>query len=320
MGAQLWTAERSVHAAALFALRGDLRHGELAARILRAYTDRYHTWPNADNVLGPSRPFFSTYLESIWLLNLCHALALLEGRFDGWTASDGNALRAQLIEPSAALIDSYNEGASNRQVWNEVAINSAWCLLHRERDVRRRLDAEYGIRWQIANGLDDAGSWYEGENYHLFAHRGLWYGVQLMRALGEPLAPALDARYSAGFVAPFAGLLPDDTFPSRRDSQYASSIRQWRTAEWCELGWAHTHDRRIAGILTRLYDGHAPRRDTGRARSTADAERNTPPSALTRADLSWRALLDGGRRAGAGRGRAGIKRVPAGAGAGGDPS
>ena len=291
MGAQLWTAERAVHAAALFALRGDRRHGELGARILRTYTDRYQSWPNADNVLGPSRPFFSTYLESIWLLNLCHALALLEGRYDGWTASDGDALRAQLIEPSAALIASYNEGGSNRQVWNEVAINSAWCMLDRKADVRARLDAEFGIRWQIANGLDDDGSWYEGENYHLFAHRGLWYGVQLMRALGEPLAPALDARYSAGFVAPFAGLLPDDTFPSRRDSKYGSSIRQWRIAEWCELGWAHTHDRRLAGVLSTLYHGTVVRRDTMRARSTADAEHNAPPSSLTRADMSWRGLL-----------------------------
>ena len=291
MGAQLWTAERAVHAATLFALRGDPRHGALAAHILRTVANRYTSWPNRDNVLGPTRPFFSTYLESLWLLNLCHALALLEGTYDGWTGRDASALRAQLIEPSAALIDSYREGGSNRQVWNEAAIGSAWCLLGRQRDVRARMDAEGGIRWQIANGLDDAGSWYEGENYHLFAHRGLWYGVQLMRALNEPMAASLDARYSAGFVAPFAGLLPDDTFPSRRDSQYASSIRQWRIAEWCELGWAHTHDRRVAGILSRLYDGHVPRRETGRARSTADAERNTPATALTRADLSWRALL-----------------------------
>ncbi|WP_434480851.1 heparinase II/III domain-containing protein [Gemmatimonas sp.] len=34
--------------------------------------------------------------------------------------------------------------------------------------------------------------------------------------------------------------------------------------------------------------------DTGRARSTADAERNTPAVALSRADCSWRALLMAG--------------------------
>ena len=40
MGAQLWTAERAVHGAALFALRGDPRHAALTVRILRAYAER----------------------------------------------------------------------------------------------------------------------------------------------------------------------------------------------------------------------------------------------------------------------------------------
>ena len=61
-----------------FALRGDSRHRHLAMRILTELAGRYESWPNRDNVLGPSRPFFSTYLESIWLLSLCHAIALLE--------------------------------------------------------------------------------------------------------------------------------------------------------------------------------------------------------------------------------------------------
>lgn len=298
MGAQLWTAERAVHAAALFVLRDDPRHAQFAAHILRDYADRYHTWPNRDNVLGPTRPFFSTYLESIWLLNLCHAVALLESdettrALSGWSAGDSARIRARLIEPSAMLIASYHEGGSNRQVWNEAAITSAWTLLGRETAVRQRFEANGGVRWQIRHGLDAAGSWYEGENYHLFAHRGLWYGAQLLRVYDEPLTAELDARYSAGFTAPFAGVLPDDTFPSRRDSQYASSIRQWRTAEWCELGWTHTRSPQLAGLLSRLYDDSVPRQDTGRARSTADAERNTAATALTRADLSWRWLLMG---------------------------
>jgi hypothetical protein len=300
MGAQLWTAERAVHAAALHSLRGDARHGALAARILRAYTDRYLTWPNKDNVLGPTRPFFSTYLESIWLLNLCHALALLEGcATAAWTPSDAQMVRERVLEPSATLIASYHEGGSNRQVWNEVALGSALRLLGRDTEARARLDAIGGVRWQIANGLDAGGSWYEGENYHLFAHRGLWYGVELMRAMDEPLSPALDAKYSAGFIAPFEGLLPDETFPSRRDSQYGSSIRQWRTAEWCELGWVHTQDRRLAALLSRLYDGRTPRRDTGRALNGRRGTKHTRVVAHSRRPVVAR-VADGGRGAAAG--------------------
>jgi hypothetical protein len=44
-------------------------------------------------------------------------------------------------------------------------------------------------------------------------------------------------------------------------------------------------------MLQTLYAPGVPRGDTGRWRSTADVERNLPPTALTRADLGWRSLL-----------------------------
>ena len=65
MGYQLWLADRTVHAAALWSARGDARHRDFARVVLGAYAERYLTYPNRDNVLGPTRLFFSTYLESI---------------------------------------------------------------------------------------------------------------------------------------------------------------------------------------------------------------------------------------------------------------
>ncbi len=291
MGAQLWTVERAVHGAALFAVRGDPRHARLAVSVLEMLAARYDSWPNRDNVLGPSRPFFSTYLESIWLLNVCHALALLEASDADGVASLGATVRDTLIAPSAQLIAGFHEGTSNRQVWNEVAVLSAQRLLGEDRQLERRLNAPDGLLSIMEQAILPDGSWYEGENYHLFAHRGLWYGVQLMEALGMSVPATLDSRFRAGFLTPFVGLLPDDTFPSRRDSQYAVSMRQWRIAEWCELGVAYAAHDRLRGVLARIYDGRAPLRDTERWCSTADAERNAPPAMLSRSDLSWRGLL-----------------------------
>ena len=291
MGAQLYTAERAVHAATLYAMRGDVRHADLALRILGEFADRYDRWPNRDNVLGPTRPFFSTYLESIWLLNLCHALDLLDAALAPGVDRLGARVRDRLIAPSAALIASYHEGTSNRQVWNEVAVLSAFRVLHDQRAFERRLDADQRLLTLLEQGLLADGTWYEGENYHLFAHRGLWYSMQLLAAADRSLPQSLGDRYAAGFITPFLGLLPDDTLPSRRDSQFAVSIRQWRFAEWCELGYAHRADPRLAGLLSRLYDGSIARHYTARARSTADAERNEAPSSLSRADLSWRSIL-----------------------------
>lgn len=291
MGAQLYTAERAAHAATLYALRGEQRHADLALRILGELADRYEQWPNRDNVLGPTRPFFSTYLESIWLLNLCHALDLLDAANAPAADRVGSRVRDRLIAPSASLIASFHEGTSNRQVWNEVAVLSAFRVLDDQPAFERRLESDQRLRTLLEHGLLADGTWYEGENYHLFAHRGLWYGVQLLAAAGLSLPQSLGDRYAAGFTTPFLGLLPDETLPSRRDSQYAVSVRQWRFAEWCELGYAHRADPRLAGLLSRLYDGTVASHSDARARSTADAERNEGPSALSRADLSWRSVL-----------------------------
>ena len=292
MGAQLWCAERAAQAATIHLLTDNAEAETLAVRMLTEFAVRYRTYANRDNALGPTHPFFSTYLESIWLLNICHAIALLEAApLDDRTRRVLNEVRTTLVQPSRALIASFNEGRSNRQVWNTVAVRSASRILGDD-GPRGEFTASDGVAELISHGLLNDGSWYEGENYHLFAHRGLWYGVQLMRALNRELPAELDARYSAGFVAPFLGLLPDDTFPSRRDSQYKVSIRQWRFAEWCELALAHTHDNpKLAGILHRIYDGDAPPASHRHQFSTADSERNEPPSQISRADLSWRALL-----------------------------
>ena len=298
---QLWLIERALHGALFAAL--DLAEpsgvfsaaaaGSFSSAVLACYADQYPRYPNRDNVLGPTRLFFSTYLESIWLLNLCIALDLLE-RHDRRFEQLGARIRDQIIEPSAALIASYDEGASNRQVWNDAALIAANRLLGRADRVERALFAPSGIAYHLENGLLADGTWYEGENYHLFAHRGLWYGVTMAESLGAELPAALVARFQEGFVAPFLTALPDMTLPSRRDSQYAISLRQPRFAELCELGLARQAgdgDARLRGVLHRLYANEIPRGDTGRARSAADVERNLPGTSLSRADLGWRSLL-----------------------------
>jgi hypothetical protein len=60
----------SASRAVLGVLLDDAECCDAAWRVLDGYADRYLDYPNRDNVLGPSRPFFSTYLESIWLLQL----------------------------------------------------------------------------------------------------------------------------------------------------------------------------------------------------------------------------------------------------------
>lgn len=289
---QLWLAERTVHAALLGVLLDDASCRNTATDLLDAYVTQYRLYPNVDNVLGPSRPFFSTYLESIWLLQLCVAVDLLElGAPSDAVTALGGRVRECVVAPSAALIASYDEGMSNRQVWNNAALLAAGTLLSDDAMRDRALHGASGLAAHLGSALLSDGSWYEGENYHLFAHRGLWYGVRMAEVMGADLPEELLARFDAGFIAPLRTVLPDLTYPSRRDSQYAVSVRQLRVAESCELGLARRTDERLLGWLARLYDPAVRRGETGRAFTSADVERNAPASGLTRSDLSWRTLL-----------------------------
>jgi hypothetical protein len=284
---QLWLAERAVHAAALVRLGVDERFRPLVTTILDGYGERYAQYPNVDNVLGPTRLFFSTYLESIWLLQICVAADLIAPR----DPALADRARDRIIEPSRAIIREFDEGGSNRQIWNDAALLAAARILGDDSAIEPAVFGASGIVEQLSTGLLADGTWFEGDNYHLFAHRGLWYGVTMAEQAGVALPRDLLDRFQRGFSTVFATALPDLTFPSRRDSQYAASLRQWRIAEHVELGLARRADDELIGALERLYRDDIPRRDTGRRTSSADAERNGPPSALSRADLSWRALL-----------------------------
>src|SRR6185503_2510727 len=93
---QLCLAERGLHAALFHLLDGDARHATFARDLLRQYAERYLDYPNSDNVLGPTRLFFSTYLESIWLLQICIAADLMEARNPSLAAR----VRDRIVEPS----------------------------------------------------------------------------------------------------------------------------------------------------------------------------------------------------------------------------
>ena len=290
MGYQLWLAERAVHAAALSRLTGTSRYRQLAEAILERFADRYLSYPNEDNVLGPTRVFFSTYLESIWSLQLSVAVWLLEN--GNATTTVGNRVRDVILGPSSELIAEFDEGLSNRQVWNSAALGAAGVLLGRADFVERALVGGSGLHRFLRSGIFSDGSWYEGENYHLFAHRGLWYLMMLAEHAGASTPDTQLERFNLGFSAPLKTALPDFTFPSRRDSQYRASLRQWRIAESLELGLTRIpHSRELAAGLVTLYGDDAPAGDSARWRSTAEAERNVPGVRLTRADLGWKALL-----------------------------
>jgi hypothetical protein len=236
--------------------------------VLERYVDQYLAYPNKDNVLGPTRVFFSTYLESIWLLQLIVALDLLEMTTpEHWHAALGAAVRERVIAPSAELIRGYDEGLSNRQVWNNAALLAASRSLVRVWIQRRSVD-QSGLVAHLTSGLLGDGTWYRGRE--LSPVRAPWALVRRRdrQAAGVELPPPLVARFDEAFATPFLTALPDFTFPSRRDSQYRVSLRQWRFASWPSSGTLGS--RTMVGSAARWR------------RSTTMRYRDTTPGARVR--------------------------------------
>ena len=289
----LWLAERAAELSALAAV-GDREDAARAANtLLAAYAARYESYPNRDNVLGPSRLFFSTYLESIWLGNylaaawlLREAGALEPGVEDGVSA---------VANEAANLIGEFDEGFSNRQTWHNAALAAVAVWFEDEELAGRVVEGGTGIIAHLVRGFGGDGMWYEGENYHLFALRGQLLAMGWARQAGVDILgdTRLAARLEGALRAPALTALPDFTFPARKDSRFGVSLAQPMYLELWEVGAARlgVADSDLWEWLRALYASPAPpaeRFDSYLHESGAPA----PAGGRSRADLSWWALLE----------------------------
>ncbi len=285
----LWLSERAIHLALLGGMYRTREFLDKAREILEAYATLYPEVPNSDNVLGPTRLFFSTYLESIWLTQLTIAAALIES---AGAPRPGSAFDA-MVRESSDLIASFDEVWSNRQVWNNAALLGAGAWLSEEALTRQGLDGRHGIRTQLVRGVTADGLWFEGENYHFFALRGFLLAAELARWGGTdlyepgPTGTALRAMY----LAPLDTLLPDLTLPARGDSPYGVSIMQPRFAELWEIGRARASDPRVDGLLADLYGRPASEGPDIGFEELAEQETNCAAHRVARHRLGWKALL-----------------------------
>ncbi|HET8650440.1 MAG TPA: alginate lyase family protein, partial [Gemmatimonadales bacterium] len=204
----LWLAERTADLATVGVMAERDDAAALAADLLRHYGEHYFEYPARDNVLGPARLFFSTYLESVWLTGMLAAAVLLreDGRLDEATASAVN----QLADEAANLIGDFDEGRSNRQTWNDAALMAVAVWFEDEELAQRALEAPSGLVAHLLEGFGPDGLWYEGENYHLFALRGLLLGIDWARDAGVDLIAdsALADQLDAALRAPALTALP----------------------------------------------------------------------------------------------------------------
>ncbi|HEX3926694.1 MAG TPA: heparinase II/III family protein [Gemmatimonadales bacterium] len=287
----LWVAERAMHLATLHAIDGSDATAARARELLAAYHTRYFELPNRDNVLGPTHLFFSTYLESIWILHYIGAAHLLRtvGALDDSEIEAVNAI----AEESAALIGEFNEGMSNRQTWHAAALTALGVWFEDDDLLSMAIEGRTGLMGHLADGFGADGMWFEGENYHLFALRGLLIGLSWARAAGADLLadPEVAEHLAMALMAPATTALPDLTFPARKDARFGVSLAHPAYLECWEAGQAWvggTAHPEIAEWLRALYA--RPAQTEGTYDSYLVEAGETVPPFRTRHDLSAWAL------------------------------
>jgi hypothetical protein len=288
----LWYAERIAEAAVVGLLTGEEELTEWAREQLLAYVERYFELPNRDNVLGPSRLFSSTYLESVWLTNyLAAGYMLREAGLLDEAAEEGVS---QVVEEAANLIGEFDEGLSNRQTWHNAALAAASVWFGDEELAARAITGPRGLVGHLIDGFRDDGLWYEGENYHLFALRGLLVGAAWARQAGMEFFAdeASRNRIALALQAPALTALPSGEFPARKDSRFGVSLAQPMYLEMWEAGIAGLRSgddepdaSALGSWLHKLYAMPAPPAQSFDSWLHEAGER--APTERSRASLSW---------------------------------
>ena len=292
MNQHLWLAERIATAAAAGVMAADEAVVSWACGMVTAYGQRYLDFPNRDNVLGPGHLFSSTYLESIWLTQYLAAAFLL--REAGALDEEGIAAVNTAVDEAVNLIGEFDEGLSNRQTWHNAALCAAGVWFEDEELVQRALQPPRGLIGHLADGFGDDGMWYEGENYHLFALRGLLVGADWARLAGVDLfeGEAGRTRLRAALRAPALSALPGGCFPARKDSRFNISLAQPMYLELWERGVALLLEygeegaaAELTAWLDLLYAQPAPIAE--RFDSYLHEAGEPAPAQRGRSDLSW---------------------------------
>jgi len=247
----------ALNLAIAFRLTGNRRYSLESANLLKAYADRYLSYPIHDNHGGVAptgaRVFPQTLDESIWLINMAWAYDLLRGT-DVLSAAERHHVEVDFLLPAAALNGRPASVTYNWQSWINAALAAVGYTLGEHKLIAQALDGPAGFRFQMREYVID-GLWIEGTwGYQFYALGALTQLAGMAQCNGTNLW-AEEPRLKALLDSPFRMVLPDGTLPPFNDSRVVSLYDQ---APLYEYPFAVTHDAAFAAVLTH---GDHPRAD-----------------------------------------------------------
>ncbi len=287
-------------AAWAYAIAGDKRFAEHAAKILLGYAERYEQYPYHTNSSSQDprnrsggHIFEQTLNEAVCLsteigpaYDLIHDSGVL-------SASDHEKVREGLILPMLQNLDRNRTGKNNWQTWHNAGMIWGGALLNDPAWVQRAItDPQNGFRYQMDVSVSKEGMWYENSwGYHFYTLQALVNIAETARRLDLDLWS--DERLQAMFTLPIHytmgdGMLPrfgDDTgtsvkgvgrlfepaYDAYKDPQILSRLASTPNFESVLLGRRTEVTTAPPTLTSRLVEdaGHAILRTKGRAGLTA---------------------------------------------------
>lgn len=285
---QIYVAQRAVEMGIAYQVTGDDSYATAIRHILMEYARSYRDYPVEGFVLGPTRLFQSTFIESLWLASLAAAADFVR---DVIPDAEWRRVRGDLLLPSADLIRSFDEGDNNRQAMNNVAIGLVGLLCDESALVDLAVHGQHGWLHHLEHSVLDDGMWYEGDNYHFATLPAMLNLAEAMSRHGQDLwsVEAGGHKLAMMFDAPLLNLYPDQTMPARKDSRYGSPIGQRWYAGMYELAFRRCSEPAYGVLLRGIYsdppDEHAC---VSNAAGFIDVLPSTPAN---RERLDWRGFL-----------------------------
>ena len=230
-GRNLWDMEAAAWA---YAITGERKYAEFAAKVLLGYAERYLKYPYHDSrcLTGAKasrsggRLFEQTLNEAMnvtWQVG--PAYDLIAGS-DALSDADREKIRTGLIEPMLRNIAKHKAGKSNWQTWHNAAMVWGGAAIGDANWVRQAVaDPKNGFAYQMQVSVSGDGMWYENSwGYHFYTLMAMVQMAEGARRCGIDLYshPAMKKM----FTLPVRYTMADGSLPRFGDDVNSSAFRQ----------------------------------------------------------------------------------------------
>jgi hypothetical protein len=231
-----------------YRLTGEHVYAEKAVQVLKAYADKYLTYPMHDNQGKESqfgaRVYSQTLDEAIWLIDLAWTYDLIRDT-DVLTPADRRHIERDLLYASAMTVTRANMGPTpNIQTWILGAEVAVGYTIDDPALVSKALDGPKGFRSQMKEFVND-GFWFEGAwGYQFYMLRPTVFMARMATRAGVNLWQQ-EPNIAALLSSPLGVMFPNGVLPAFNDSHEMDLNEQ---APLYEAAYAATGNPAFAAI------------------------------------------------------------------------